>query len=231
MRIVILALVLFGLAAGAAGVDPLSRVTWYGQSCLRIAGAKGTVWIDPFKIPDGAKGTADLVLVTHPHFDHMDKEQMLKVAKPQAPIYGPEEVAKEFPGRGIKVVPGQKVSAAGFSFRTVAAYNIGKKYHPKEKMWVGYLLDVEGDTYYAAGDTDFVPEMKGLKPSVAFLPIGGTYTMDWKEAAEAAKAVGAGVTVPYHWGSIEGVGTAGDARNFQKAAGVKVAILPLPSGR
>jgi L-ascorbate metabolism protein UlaG (beta-lactamase superfamily) len=228
MRIAIWVFALLGFAALAAGTDPLSRVTWYGQSCLKIAGTKGTVWIDPFKVPEGAKGTADLVLVTHAHFDHLDKDQILKVAKPAAPVYGPAEVEKEFPGRGHKVSPGGKYEAAGFSFRTVPAYNIGKPYHSKEKGWVGFLLDVDGNTYYAAGDTDFIPEMRGLKPAVAFLPIGGTYTMDWREAAQAAKVVGAAVTVPYHWGTLEGVGTEEDARKFQGAAGVKVVVLPLP---
>ena len=215
----------FVLHQASAADDPLSKVIWFGQSCVSVQGAKGVVIIDPYGLPDSAKGTADLVLVTHSHFDHYDKKLVEKVAKPGAPIYGPKEVAADFPGRGVVVAPGKTYSAAGFSFKTVPAYNISKKYHPKSESYVGYILDASGYSYYFAGDTDFIPEMKGLKPTVAFLPIGGTYTMDWKEAAAAAKEIGALFTVPYHYATLDGVGKPQDAEEFKKATGVKVVIL------
>jgi L-ascorbate metabolism protein UlaG (beta-lactamase superfamily) len=206
-------------------VNPLSRVTWYGQSAVRVTGTSGTVFVDPFRMPDSVKGTGDLILVTHAHFDHLSAEDIEKAGKAGCPVYGPEEVVKAFPGRGIAVEPGETYEAKGFTFRTVPAYNLSKKYHPQSKGWVGYILVVDGDTYYFAGDTDFIPEMKGLRPTVAFLPIGGTYTMDWEEAVKAAEAVAASITVPYHWGAIEGVGTKKDAEAFQKSLPGRTAIL------
>lgn len=229
MRPLLIAAFVLALSALAAPPpDPaaaLARVAWFAQSCVKVTGRQGVIFVDPFKVPPSEGAVADLVLITHPHFDHYEKEAILRVAKPGAPIYGPSEAVKDFGAHAVLAEAGKAYTAAGFSFRAVPAYNLSKSYHPKASGWVGYVLLVDGDSYYFAGDTDFIPEMKGLSPTVAFLPIGGTYTMDAAEAAAAAKAVGAAVTVPYHWGTLEGVGTIKDAEAFKKAAGVRVEIL------
>jgi L-ascorbate metabolism protein UlaG (beta-lactamase superfamily) len=128
--------------------------------------------------------------------------------------------------RGMK--PGDEVEVHGVAIRAVPMYNRADErldYHPKEKGWCGYVVTVGEVTFYHGGDTDFIPEMEGLSPDVAFLPVGGKYTMDAKEAGEAARAIRPGVAVPIHYGKIAGVGTAESARTFAEAYGGKTVIL------
>ena len=122
-----------------------------------------------------------------------------------------------------KVVSGDVLEIQGIKIQVVPAYNVGKQFHPQERGDVGYVVTVDGVIYYHAGDTDRIPEMTKIQTDVAFLPVGGTYTMDAEAAAPAAKDVQAKVAVPMHWGSV--VGSKKDAEAFEKLCGCEVVIM------
>ncbi len=205
----------------------LEGFTWYKQSAYRWKGDK-TVYIDPW----GLKGDlppADLILITHAHFDHFSKEDLDKVTSAKTTIVAPADVAKELSGQVKAVKPGDRLDAAGITIQAVPAYNLvpGRlSFHPQKNNWVGYVIGLGGRTYYHAGDTDHLPELEKVKTDVAFVPIGGTYTMDLQEAASLVKAMAPKVAVPMHYGFVQGVGRASDGERFKQAAGpVAVQVL------
>ena len=132
----------------------------------------------------------------------------------------PESLQTKLLIRGIKeeniisVEPNEQDSIDDIKYETVPAYNTNKQYHPKENNWVGYILDIDGVRYYIAGDTDITAENKKIKCDVAFVPVGGTYTMDFKEAALLINEIKPKIAVPIHYGSV--VGTKQDAEDFIK---------------
>jgi len=139
----------------------------------------------------------------------------------------PHDIARELSGNVTAVAPGEVLEAAGVHLETVPAYNVVEERleaHPKDNGWVGYLLTLGGHTYYHAGDTDRLPELERLRTEVAFLPIGGTYTMGVHEAAGLARAMAPRLAVPMHYGFV--VGSREDAEVFRaKAAPVEVRTL------
>jgi L-ascorbate metabolism protein UlaG (beta-lactamase superfamily) len=197
----------------------LKSVHWLGHAAVQIAGSK-VVYVDPFRIQTSK--TADLILITHDHHDHLSPDDIKKIQGPQTVIITPVNVTG-LSGIIKKIKPGDSLDVSGIRIRAVPAYNLNKPFHPKEKGNVGYVFTTDGVTYYHAGDTDFIPEMKGIQPDVAFLPVGGTYTMTPEEAAKAAEAIGPKIAVPIHWGSI--VGSIKDAEDFKRLCVCPVKIL------
>ena len=177
------------------------------------------IYFDPFKIEKNYND-ADIIFITHDHYDHYSEEDVDKVAKKDTIIVAPEDLLAKLLKKGfekeniITVKPNENHTVKGLKFRTIPAYNINKQFHPKANNWVGYLVEIKGITYYIAGDTDITEENKKVKCDVAFVPVGGTYTMDYKEAAELINVIKPKVAVPIHYGSI--VGTKEDAINFSK---------------
>jgi L-ascorbate metabolism protein UlaG (beta-lactamase superfamily) len=202
----------------------LERFTWFKQSAYCYRGDGITIYIDPWGIPK--EDPADVVFITHAHFDHYNPD-LEKVRGPKTKIVAPADVARELSGDVTPVRPGQKLTIAGISVQTVPAYNSHPQrlqMHPKANQWVGYVLSLGGQRYYHAGDTDHLPELEQVKAEVAFIPIGGTYTMDASEAAGLARKIAPQIAVPMHYGYV--VGTVEDANQFAKAAQpVKVQIL------
>ncbi|MCR4438320.1 MAG: MBL fold metallo-hydrolase [bacterium] len=215
--------------------DVASFLHWYGHASFRLQDGERQIYIDPWKVP-GTAPLADIVLVTHSHFDHFAPSTIAQLAKGNTRLVAPRDVtaqaekSKELaglhakPGNLIAVAPGDTVQVNGVEIVAVPAYNMGKEFHPKANRWVGYLVRMSsGLVVYHAGDTDFVPEMARLRPDVALLPIGGTYTMGPEEAAKAAQAMGARVVVPMHYGEI--VGSAKDADRLRELLGKSVLVL------
>ena len=175
-----------------------------------------TIYFDPFKINENYND-ADIIFITHSHYDHYCKEDILKVKKEETIIVIPEDLINEvetyFPKENIiSVVPNKKYMVKNISFETVPAYNVNKNYHPKTNNWVGYLVTICDIKYYIAGDTDVTEENKKIKCDVAFIPVGGTYTMDYKEAAMLINEIKPRLVVPTHFGTI--VGTKEDGVKF-----------------
>lgn len=188
------------------------------HSSIKINEGK-VIYFDPFKI-DKQYNDADIIFITHDHYDHYSEEDIDKVIKPDTVIVIPEGMQVKLLKKGVKnsniitVEPERTYVAEGLKFETVPAYNVNKSFHPEDNGWVGYILEIDGIRYYIAGDTDINEENKRVKCDIAFVPIGGTYTMDFKEAAELVNEIKPKVAVPIHYGSI--VGTSEDAINFQK---------------
>lgn len=199
--------------------------TWFRQSAYAWRGDGLTVYIDPWGVDLDAP--ADVVFITHAHDDHFSPEDLERVRKEGTRFVAPYDVAKEMDGNVTPVRPGDAVEVGGVKATAVPAYNTVEDrlgMHPRDKGWVGYLLTLGQHTYYHAGDTDHCPDLNDVRADVAFLPIGGTFTMDATEAAGLARAISPGLAVPMHYGFI--VGSPRDAQRFaQEADPVAVRIL------
>jgi len=200
------------------------------HATIRLEAGAKVLYFDPFKI-DEEKHDADIIFVTHTHFDHFSMEDIKKIMKKDTVLVIPEDGEKTAREGGITnivtVVPDKSYNADGIEFKTVPAYNVNKKFHPKGNNWVGYIVSANNMDYYFAGDTDLIPEMKNIKADVVFLPVGGTYTMTSSEAVEAANIINPKIAVPVHYAEI--IGTADDAQNFIKGlnASIKGIIMDI----
>lgn len=188
------------------------------HSSIKINKEK-VIYIDPFKI-DKNYNDADMIFVTHDHYDHYSEEDIDKIKKEDTIIIAPEELLTKLLRKGfrkdsiITVEPNEKYMVQGIKFETIPAYNTNKTFHPKENGWVGYIIEIKGVRYYIAGDTDITEENRRVKCDVAFVPVGGTYTTDFKEAAQLINEIQPKIAVPIHYGSV--VGTKQDATDFIK---------------
>ena len=175
------------------------------------------IYFDPFKINKNYND-ADIIFITHSHYDHYSEEDISKVIKDNSTIVVPKDLedmvlqfgfAKE---HIIVVSPNEEYSVLRINFKTIPAYNTNKNFHPKSNEWVGYIVNLDQTTYYIAGDTDITEENRQVKCDVAFVPIGGTYTMTYSEAAELINEIKPQIAVPIHYGLI--VGNKEYANNF-----------------
>ena len=199
----------------------LEGFTWYKQSAYRWKGEKLVVYIDPWGLT-GDLPPADVLLITHAHGDHYVPEDIARVQGKKTVLVAPADVAQKLSGDVKPVKPGDRIDVAGVKIEAVPAYNIDParlQAHPKSNNWVGYVLQLGGNTYYHAGDTDHVPELDRIRTDVAFLPIGGGgFVMTVDEAAGLAKAMKPKIAVPMHYGFYPGVGVPADGERFKKAA-------------
>ena len=188
------------------------------HSSIRIDKEK-VIYIDPFKI-EKDYNDADIIFITHDHYDHYSEMDIDKVKKENTKIVAPDSLLEKLLIRGFKqeniisVEPNEQDIVNDIKFETLPAYNINKQFHPKENNWVGYVIIIDNVRYYIAGDTDITEENRKVKCDVAFVPVGGTYTMDYKEAASLINEIKPKIAVPIHYGSV--VGTKQDAEDFVK---------------
>lgn len=182
------------------------------HSSIKISENK-IIYIDPFNIKKELHD-ADIVLITHDHYDHYSPEDIEKIVNQYTIIVAPKTVkALSKMKNVISVEPNNAYEIEGIKIQTIPSYNINKKFHPKENEWVGYIIEINNIRYYIAGDTDIIPENKLVKCDVAFIPVGGTYTMNYEEAAELANIIKPKIAVPTHYGSI--VGEIQDGEKFK----------------
>ncbi len=193
----------------------LDGVSVFCQSSIKIEKGK-IIYFDPYKI-EKEYNDADFIFITHDHFDHYDENSIKKVMKDSSYIVVPttlvDEVINIFDSnRIIEVVPNKDYVVDGLEFTTVSAYNINKKFHPKENGWVGYVINLNEVKYYAMGDTDDIPEAREVICDVLFIPVGGTYTMNSNEAVNFTNFIKPKIAVPIHYKTV--VGTFDDALYF-----------------
>jgi L-ascorbate metabolism protein UlaG (beta-lactamase superfamily) len=189
----------------------IEKIHWLGHDSFRLEG-EVTVYIDPWKLPPNSP-KADIILITHDHYDHCSPEDVAKIQKADTVIVTIPAAARKLKGEVKTVKPGDKITVKGIEIEAVPAYNTDKPFHPKGAGHVGFIVTLGGKRIYHAGDTDFIPEMKGLKVDIALLPVSGTYVMTAEEAAKAADAIKPEVAIPMHYGEI--VGSERDAERFK----------------
>jgi len=203
----------------------VDHIHWLGHASFRIDDGAAKIFIDPWKLAAGAP-KADVILITHAHFDHYSVEDIAQIEKPTTVFVAPADVASKLTGAHVIVaVAGGSYQAGPVKVMAVAAYNTNKDFHPKANGWVGYVVTLStGQRIYHTGDSDVTPEMKKVQTDVALMPCGGTYTMTAAEVAAAANQFKPAVLIPMHWGDI--VGARADADAVAKAFKGKTVILP-----
>ena len=185
----------------------LDFLKWLGHASFLLTLDGKNVYIDPFSIEGEAKH-ADVILITHPHHDHLSPDDIKKIASKDTIIFVPKDSVDKVPiGHVIGVEPNRHYSSGAVEFDTVPAYNVVQNrvhYHPKQSGWVGYVLDINGSKVYHAGDTDFINEMRQIVTGLALLPMGGTYVMDVDEMISAANSIKAQNVAPMHYRRLLG---------------------------
>lgn len=192
----------------------------FSQSAIKIED-KLIMYFDPFNIP-GDYHDADIIFITHSHYDHFSPVDIEKVKNSNTTLVITRDLVGLVSGNTLVVEQNKEYTVKGIHFKTIPAYNINKEYHKKSNGWVGYII-YASKTYYIAGDTDITDESKQVKCDIAFLPIGGTYTMDYKEASTLASIINTKIVVPTHYSTI--VGTKEDAIKFKELNKIETLIL------
>lgn len=197
------------------------------HSSIKITGKK-TIYFDPFEIQREIHD-ADLILITHDHYDHYSPEDIKKVADTDTWIIMPESMRGYEDKMGdfkCKFVhPGGIIEAKGIMINAVPAYNRLKAFHTRGKGYTGYVVAMDDTRYYVAGDTDMTPENQDIKCDVALVPVGGKFTMDYREAAKLVNHMNPKLAVPTHYGTI--VGSSDDGNRFAELvdSGIEVQVM------
>lgn len=205
----------------------LENITVNAQSSIRIAAEK-VIYFDPFRITNAAND-ADIIFITHEHFDHFSPEDIAKAASDDTIFVVPASMKNTALDSGIsadKLIsldPDTKTEVCEIPVETVPAYNLSKQFHPKNNGWLGYIITLDGQRIYVAGDTDAALEVKSVSCDVAMIPIGGTYTMDYREAADLINEMKPKTVIPTHYGSVVGNKTDGEA--FMQLVGSSIEVV------
>ena len=209
------------------------EIKWLGHSGFLINNSK-IIYIDPYNIKDNSE-KADLILITHSHYDHCSIEDMNKFISPNTEVIGIDLAKDKLEKLSCKkihyVKPGDMITVKDIEFEIVSAYNLnkfrpsGEPFHPKVDNKIGVIVNLDGFTVYHTGDSDLIPEMNEINPDVALLPVSGTYVMTVSEAIEATKVLQPKLVIPMHFGAI--VGSEEMADEFKQKSQVKVEIPTL----
>jgi L-ascorbate metabolism protein UlaG (beta-lactamase superfamily) len=204
-------------------------IRWLGHDAFKVTDIleKRVIYIDPFKLHKAEP--ADIILITHSHYDHCSIEDIKKVSTPKTVILAPVDCQSKLQGKvdcrdAVIMNPGKSIVMGNINVEAVPAYNTNKPFHPKDNEWVGYIIDLNSKRIYHSGDSDFIPEMSTLhKIDVALMPVSGTYVMNAEEAAKAVASFKPKLAIPMHYGEI--VGSRADADNFRQLSKIPVEIL------
>ncbi len=192
-------------------------VTWLGHAGIMLEGSK-RIYIDPYNIHSKDKQAADILLITHSHYDHLSIPDIEQIITPKTAVVCPPDcqskLAKFKIGSLHVLSPNDVITVEGIRISGVAAYNKHKQFHPSKNEWLGYVVTLDDVRIYHSGDSDHTPEMDEVQCDVALLPISGTYVMTADEAAAAANAIKPQVSIPIHWGDF--IGTKEDAATFKR---------------
>lgn len=205
--------------------DIAKKIVWLGHDSFRIDASK-TIYLDPYQVSSGPK--ADLIMITHDHFDHCSPDDVAKIQQPGTIIVTEKDSAKKLTGDLRVIKPGESLVVDEVKVEAVPSYNTDKEFHPKRNAWLGFIIEIQGVRVFHAGDTDFIPEMNGFNVDIALLPVSGTYVMTADQAVKAALAISPKLAIPMHYGTI--VGSDQDAITFKKALEGKIEVLVLQKG-
>ena len=201
-------------------ISAISRkIEWLGHDSFRINTDK-IIYFDPYQIENDIP--ADIILITHEHYDHCSPDDVKKIQKESTVIITEENSAQKLSGDIRVMSPGDSITIDGMKIDAVPAYNTDKQFHPKNNNWLGFIINIDETRVYHAGDTDYIPEMKNFHVDIAFLPVSGTYVMTAEEAVKAALAIEPALAIPMHYGTV--AGTEDDALSFKRALEGKVEV-------
>ncbi|MBR3159096.1 MAG: MBL fold metallo-hydrolase [Atopobiaceae bacterium] len=200
------------------------------HSSIRLQTLQGmVVYVDPFGFKTEPHD-ADVILITHTHFDHFSPDDIARVRTPNTVFVMPAHNKREFIEAGFTnkdvafLAPYEKaMPLPGIEVETVPAYNVSKRFHPKDEAWVGYVVGIDDMRVYIAGDTDDLPENRTIECDVALVPVGGTYTMDAREAAAFVNTLKPTVAIPEHYGTV--AGSASDGETFAKLVDPDIQVV------
>lgn len=220
MRLKVILLIAFGVflisaqKKGEAMVEKIAGdIKWLGHASIFIKLEGKSIYIDPWEVKSDL-GKADIILVTHSHYDHYSEEDIKRISKQDTFIYSSSDVISQTSLKNKKVIkPFDELKIGNITLKGFPAYNIDKDFHPKKNDWLGFIIESGGVSIYIAGDTDFIPEMKKIKVNIAIVPVGGTYTMNAEQAADFINTIKPDIAIPIHWGRI--VGSKKDAEKFK----------------
>jgi L-ascorbate metabolism protein UlaG (beta-lactamase superfamily) len=205
----------------------LKGIEWLGHAGFRLKTRAGIVYIDPYRVEGGPP--ADLILITHDHFDHFSRDDVTRIAREGTTLVAPATVTEQLRGRTMSIAPGETVELDELEVRALPAYNTnkldseGRPFHSRDAGWVGYVLRDGARRIYHSGDTDVIPEMdQAAGVDIALLPVSGTYVMTPAEAAEAARRIEPKLAIPMHWGTV--IGSREDAEEFARQAGASAQV-------
>lgn len=200
------------------------EIRWLGHASFKI-NTDVLIYIDPWDIlkPE----PADIILISHSHYDHFSLPDIKKIRTQKTQIVAPPDCIKSLSGDGLNILkPNQTLNFGNVKITGIPSYNTNKKFHPLDNNWLGFIISYKDEKLYYSGDTDRIPEMENLKDiTYALLPIGGTYTMTAEEAAAVAGIFKPKIAIPYHWGKI--VGAKSDADRFKSLYKGETKILQI----
>ncbi len=200
----------------------VQRLAWLGHDSYRVDGDP-VIYFDPYEIKAGA--TADIIFISHEHFDHCSPGDVAKIQGQDTVIVADKTSAAKLKGEVRTMQPGAHLTVKGVEIEAVPAYNVNKEFHPKHAGMLGFVVNIGGVRVYHAGDTDFIPEMNEIETDIALLPVSGTYVMTADEAVEAALSIKPKVAIPMHYGAI--VGDKSDAEHFREQLAGKIDVVIL----
>ena len=199
----------------------IPNISLIAQSAIKIINNEGKIiYFDPFKLNGTCEHDADIIFITHSHFDHFSPEDIEEIRKESTRIVAPQDIKSDIKKLGfleenvLIVIPNEKYEIDGVRFETIPAYNTNKDFHKKEYNWVGYIATIDDKRIYIAGDTDNIEEARNIICDIAMVPVGGTYTMTAEEAADLIKNIKPKLAIPIHYKTI--VGSIEDAETFKK---------------
>jgi len=223
-------ILLFSISAFGAELGEVNKMLgnlhWLGHSSFRLDASK-VIYFDPWKISGDSK-KADIIFISHEHFDHFSLEDVRLISSKETVIVTDKTVSRKLEKeksnyKEIKALsPGDNVEISGIKIQAAASYNLNKPFHSKESKNLGFIVTIDGVSIYHAGDTDNIPEMKDYRCDIALLPVSGTYAMTSQEARQAALAIKPKTAIPMHYGDI--VGSVKDAQNFKDLLQGKIEV-------
>ena len=209
----------------------LENITVNWQSSICIETRDAVIYIDPWQMKKEIHD-ADIICISHGHFDHFSPEDIVKIKKEDTILIAPASIREGILQKSgiseentVFVVPGEQIHFGDTTITGVPAYNVGKEFHKKEYGWLGFLIEADGTRYYYAGDTDVNEDIRKIRCDVALVPIGGHYTMNSAEAAELINEIVPEFVIPTHYGCVDGAGSKTDEADFASRINEKTEVI------